>query len=345
MSINLKLLNAFLLIAEHGSFRRAAELSGRSQSALSLQVWELEGQLGASLFHRTTRTVSLTREGNALLPHARRAIAEMEAGLRQVRSAASMQGGRLALGCPPHIAGAVLPALLMAFHAAHPGVALRIREMPQAEVLEGIRRQELDFGIGPRPANAPSLIFTPLIEEEILALAPPRLASQATGTITLTALGGMPAIITSGTNSMRAMVEEAAASNGVSLQIRCEVQMPETAIALAATGLGLAVVPQFALAGRRLNGLRVLRITDPPLVREVGIVQLRGNRLSPSASTFQTLLQAAFAALPSPAAGEPLPFDLGDCAMTSPSRSARSVAQPRSKRPRGGVGKRVSTTD
>ena len=153
MSVNLKLLNAFLAVAEHGSFRRAAELAGRSQSALSVQVRELEGQLGASLFHRTTRSVSLTREGEALLPHARRAIAEMEAGLRQVRAAAGMQDGRLALGCPPHIAAATLPGLFMEFHAAHPGVALSIREMPQAGVLESIRRQELDFGIGPRPAQ------------------------------------------------------------------------------------------------------------------------------------------------------------------------------------------------
>ena len=345
MSVNLKLLNAFLLIAEHGSFRRAAELSGRSQSALSLQVRELEGQLGASLFHRTTRVVSLTREGEALLPHARRAIGEMEAGLREVRAAASMQGGRLALGCPPHIAEATLPPLLMEFHAAHPGVAIRIRDMPQAGVLEGIRRQELDFGIGPRPANAPSLIFTPLMEEEIVALAPPRLVPGGSGGITLAALGALPVIITSGTNSMRAMVEEAAASIGVSFQIRCEVQMPETAIALAATGLGVAIVPQLALIGRRLAGLRLLRISDPPLLREVGIVQLRGNRLSPAATTFQGLLRARLAAMPLPAADVPSPGDSGVCAMTSPSRADEPVALRRSKRPPSPHGKRVSTTD
>jgi LysR family carnitine catabolism transcriptional activator len=345
MSVNLKLLNAFLAVAEHGSFRRAAELAGRSQSALSVQVRELEGQLGASLFHRTTRSVSLTREGEALLPHARRAIAEMEAGLRQVRAAAGMQDGRLALGCPPHIAAATLPGLFMEFHTAHPGVALSIREMPQAGVLEGIRRQELDFGIGPRPAHAPSLVFTPLMEEEIVALAPPRFAPVAGGSIALAALGALPVIITSGTNSMRAMVEEAAASIGVSFQLRCEVQMPETAIALAAVGLGVAIVPQLALVGRRLAGLRLLRISDPPLLREVGIVQLRGNRLSPAATTFQELLQAKLVALPLPAADAPRPDDPGVCAMTSPSRAAEAAAPAGSKPVRRGGGKRVSVSD
>lgn len=344
MSVNLKLLNAFLAVAEHGSFRQAAELAGRSQSALSVQVRELEGQLGTSLFHRTTRVVTLTREGEALLPHARRAIAEMEAGLRQVRAAAGMQDGRLALGCPPHIAAATLPALFMEFHAAHPGVALSIRDMPQAGVLEGIRRQELDFGIGPRPAHAPSLVFTPLMEEEIVALAPPRFAPAGT-TIGLAALGALPVIITSGTNSMRAMVEEAAASIGVSFQLRCEVQTPETAIALAATGLGVAVVPQLALVGRRLAGLRLLRITDPPLLREAGIVQLRGNRLSPAAATFQELLRARLVALPLPAADAPRPDDPGPCAMTFPSRAAETAATAQSK-PVGRPGrKRVSASD
>ena len=346
MPVNLKLLNAFLIIAEHGSFRRAAELVGRSQSALSAQVRELEGQLGASLFHRTTRVVTLTREGEALLPHARRAIAEMEAGLRQVRAAAGMQGGRLALGCPPHLAVAALPALFLEFHLAHPGVALSIREMPQAGVLEGIRRQELDFGIGPRPAHAPSLIFAPLMEEEILALAPPRLAPASAG-ITLAALGALPVIITSRTNSMRAMVEEAAASIGVSFQPRCEVQMPETAIALAAQGLGVAVVPQLALAGRQLAGLRLLRISDPPLVREVGIVRLRSSRPSPAAATFQDMLRARLPALawPLPAADVPLAPDPGPCAMTFPSHAAKAVAPRRSKPVRPSDRKRVSASD
>lgn len=295
MSVNLKLLNAFLLVAEHRSFRRAAELSRRSQSALSLQVRELEGQLGASLFHRTTRAVSLTREGEALLPHARRAIAELEAGLRRVRASAAMEGGQVALGCAPHIALVVLPPVVAAFRRAHPDVAIAIRESLQAEVLEAVRRQALDFGIGPRPANAPSLTFAPLREEAILALAPPRLVPRGAASIGLAALGALPLIVTGGTNSLRAMIEEAAASIGTSFEVRCEVQMPGTAMALAAAGLGVAIIPEMALPRPRPAGLRLLRITDPPLSREVGIVRLRGNRPSPAVAAFLGLLESRLA--------------------------------------------------
>ena len=298
MSVNLKLLNAFLLVAEHRSFRRAAELSRRSQSALSLQVRELEAQLGASLFHRTTRAVSLTREGEALLPHARRAQAELDAGLRRVRAAAAMEGGRVALGCAPHIALVALPAVVAAFRRAHPDVAISIHEALQAEVLEAVRRQDLDFGIGPRPANAPSLTFAPLREEAILALTPPRFAPRGARSIGLAALGALPLITTGGTNSMRAMIEEAAASIGVSFEIRCEVQMPGTAMALAAAGVGVAIIPELSLPKGRLAGLKVLQITDPPLVREVGILQLRGNRPSPAVAAFLALLEARLSARP-----------------------------------------------
>ena len=92
---------------------------------------------------------------------------------------------------------------------------------------------------------------------------------------------------------MGAMVKEAAVSIGTPFVPGCEVQMPETAIALAAKGLGGAVIPELALPPRRPPGLRVLPITDPPLLREIGLVKLRGSRLSPAATAFIGLLEAA----------------------------------------------------
>jgi DNA-binding transcriptional LysR family regulator len=88
MNVNLKLLHSFLLVADHGSFRRAAEEANRSQSAVSMQVRQLELQLGVALFHRTTRKVELTREGEMLLDCARKAAIELQIGLRRIKEAA-----------------------------------------------------------------------------------------------------------------------------------------------------------------------------------------------------------------------------------------------------------------
>ena len=89
--VNLKLLHMFVAVAENRSFRMAAEQLNRSQSAVSMQIKQLEEQVGVAIFHRTTRRVELTSEGERLLGHARRALDEWENGLRQIRDVVDIQ--------------------------------------------------------------------------------------------------------------------------------------------------------------------------------------------------------------------------------------------------------------
>src|ERR1700743_47955 len=119
MNVNLKLMHTFLLVAEHSSFCRAAEVSNRSQSAVSMQIRQLELQLGVSLFHRTTRRVQLTREGELLLVCARKAVSELQTGLRQIRDAVDIQRGRLTLACAPTLAATRLPEILATFQKSY----------------------------------------------------------------------------------------------------------------------------------------------------------------------------------------------------------------------------------
>src|SRR3546814_6651447 len=93
MNVNLKLLQVFLLVAEHCSFRSAAVAANRSKSAISTQIKQLEGQLGVALFHRTTRSVSLTAEGQELVDCVRRALYEVDAGLRKIAEYAELRRG------------------------------------------------------------------------------------------------------------------------------------------------------------------------------------------------------------------------------------------------------------
>ena len=109
---NLKALQIFVVVADLSSFRKAAEVMNRSQSAISSQIKLLEEQIGVTLFHRTTRRVQLTAEGEQLLSHAQRAIAALEMGLRQIKDAANLKVGHIAMGCIPSIASTVLPDIL-----------------------------------------------------------------------------------------------------------------------------------------------------------------------------------------------------------------------------------------
>jgi DNA-binding transcriptional LysR family regulator len=290
MNVNLKLMHTFLLVAEHSSFCRAAEASNRSQSAVSMQIRQLELQLGISLFHRTTRRVQLTREGELLLVCARRAVAEMQTGLRQIKDAVNIQRGRLTIACEPTLAATRLPDVLAAFQKSYPGVSAQVRELSTAEMLDSIRRQDVDFGIGPRSANAAELQFQPILLDEIYALIPANLDVGHRGTISLLELSHMPTLVLTGSPAMHSMLEKAQKAAGVTLDIKYEVQQVQTQIAMAAAGLGAAILPRIAIPVKPDPRLRAVPIADPPLVRELCVVTLRGQFLSPVASRFVEML-------------------------------------------------------
>lgn len=291
MNVNLKLMHTFLLVAEHSSFCRAAEVSNRSQSAISMQIRQLELQLGVSLFHRTTRRVQLTREGELLLVCARRAVAELQTGLRQIKDAVDIQRGRLTLACAPTLAATRLPEILAAFQNSYPGVTAHVRELASAEMFDCIRRQDVDFGIGPRSPNAVEFQFQPVLLDEIYALIPTTLDNGHRGTISFLELSHVPTLVLTGSSAIHRMLEKAQKATGVTLNIKYEVLQVQTQIAMAAAGLGVAILPRIAIPAKPDPRLRAVPIVDPPLVRELCVVTLRGQLLSPVATRFVEMLQ------------------------------------------------------
>lgn len=291
MKVNLKLLHTFLLVADHNSFRRAAEESNRSQSAVSMQIRQLELQLGVSLFNRTTRRVELTREGELLLGGARKAVLELEAGLQQIRQAANLQRGRLALACAPTVASTRLPQALSRFHEAYPRVSVHVREQASAEILESIRKQEVDFGIGARIPNVTDFHFEPFLSDEFYALVPSDMEHVRRDSVTLEELSHMPALVVTGSAATTASLEEAQKAAGVTLNRKYEVSQVQTQVAMAAAGLGVAILPKIALPPLPDPRFRALPIVDPPLVHELCVITLRGQALPPVAARFVEMLE------------------------------------------------------
>jgi DNA-binding transcriptional LysR family regulator len=123
-SLDLDLLRSFAMIAETGSFTRAGERLGRTQSAISLQIKRLEEQLGCVVFDRTPRSLSLTNEGERLLGPARQLLRLNDATIAQIFEP-DMQG-RVRLGVPEDFATAHLPAVLESFSRVHPLVELEV---------------------------------------------------------------------------------------------------------------------------------------------------------------------------------------------------------------------------
>ncbi|MBB5214870.1 LysR family transcriptional regulator [Parapusillimonas granuli] len=319
-NVNLKLLSAFMLVAEHKSFRLAADASFRSQSAVTTQIKQLEMQLGVTLFHRTTRQVSLTNEGRQLLESARRAMSEVELGLRRIQEAADLKRGRIFLSCSTTVASTRLAHILAVFEQDYPGVQVYINELTLSEMLDSVRRETVDFGIGPI-VDAPEFDFEEILQEYLYALVPGKFMSAAGGSITLSQLCEMPLLLLSPATALRATLDDAAQRLGLTLQTKYQFSQAQTLVSMANAGLGAAILPGLVVPEQPAPNTHTLLIDMEAdkalaapsrqlrpaaaapdaaaghaagpvyLTRKVGLVTLKGRSLSPAASRLTEIVR------------------------------------------------------
>ena len=291
---NLKAVQIFVVVAETCSFRKAAEILHRSQSAVSTQIKLLEEQIGVALFHRTTRRVQLTAEGEQLLGHAQRAVASLEMGLRQIKEAANIQFGNIAMGCVPSIAATVLPPVLAEFQRKRSGIHLELRELASAQLLETISKQEILFGIGPEVEQASDFDFMPITKEPIYALLPKAHWKIDQNSITLAELAPLPVILASSSAALRNTLNRELAMRGLEIKHSFEVIQVQTMLAFAQAGLGVAILPQIMIPQPLDETLQALPIVDPVLERNLCLITLKGNSLSPAARELTSLIVNRF---------------------------------------------------
>lgn len=289
--VNLKLLQTFLLVAENNSFREAADLVSRSQSAVSTQIKQLEEQVGVALFHRTTRKVKLTVEGQQLLENARRAVNEIELGLRNIREVADMRRGRVAIACAPMLAATRLPPILAAFEKEYRGVRIVLQELKSVELFQSLRNGDVDFAIGPVVGDG-DFEFEPIIVEPIHALVPRSLIKEDRDEIGFAELAELPIIQFHATTVMAQLVAEAAKERGLVLKSRYQCIQGQTLAALAEAGLGAAILTGSAARTATSSRVQKMLIVEPRITQHFGIVRVRGHMLSPAATRLVELIKA-----------------------------------------------------
>lgn len=169
MTSNLELrhLRAFVAVAEELHFTRAAQRLHLAQQALSAQIRQLEDELGAELFRRTTRKVELTDPGRVLLAHAVPILAAVDRGWKEVRGVAVGNVGLLRVAYTPTVSNEALPKLAEAMHRRYPAVDLRMAEMWQADAVNGVAAGRFDVGFARCPTMDPTLESAVLREEPL----------------------------------------------------------------------------------------------------------------------------------------------------------------------------------
>src|ERR1700676_2669495 len=171
--MELRQLRYAVAVAAYRHFTRAAAAVPVAQPALSHQIRLLEQELGVELFVRSRSGVRLTEAGEIFLLRARRALAEVDAAREEVAAFRGLASGRLVIGAMQALGGLDLPRLLAAFHAAHPGIDVSLREDSTRDMFTMAVRGEIDLAIAALDVEQPAgLEFPPLAGEPVLAAVP-----------------------------------------------------------------------------------------------------------------------------------------------------------------------------
>jgi DNA-binding transcriptional LysR family regulator len=271
----LKLLQTFLLAAEHGSFRKAAEESNRSPSAVSMQIRDLEEQIGISLFTRTPQRVNLTTEGQALFEEIGRAMSDVQASLDKLTELAARRKGKIQIACAPTLAASRLGDILSTFKLRYPRSIVEVQETPPQAALAMLQQQEVEFYIGPEVPNLNEFQFESIIDDPLVALIPEEFYNGEKK-VKLAAIARFPLILLNRKTAVRGLVDRLTQDEGVELKVQYEVESAQTAQALAFSGLGVTIVPSIALGANVDKRVRVVPLDSPAAHRAVGIITARG---------------------------------------------------------------------
>lgn len=248
---------AFVAVAEHGGFSRAAAALGVSQPNLSRRIAALERRLGFQVFDRATRGAALTGPGADLVAPARDLLARLELLHLHARKASGGESGILRLGASSQTLVSFVAPMLGAFRRRHPGVDVRLGEGSADEIVAAVEAGRLEFGIVGGRIGAP-LSAVPLYRAELRLLVPAGDPRGALRRVDVRALDRQPILLLSRGSLSRRIFDAACRDSDVRPEIRLESENAEALVALVEQGYGVAALPStVTVRSRRIRRVPV----------------------------------------------------------------------------------------
>jgi DNA-binding transcriptional LysR family regulator len=278
-------------VADEGGFTRAAAQLRVAQPSISAAIRGLEAELGIELFYRSGGGVAPTPAGDALLPWARQALADCEAGRAAVSDLRGLRRGRLSLGATPTLTTRLLAPVLAGFHTWYPQLEISLLEGGSRHLVSAIERGEIEMAVVVLPVNR-SWVAIEALADEALVLAVPRdhpLAKRRS--VAVSDLENLSLVMFRDGYDLRESTLAACRRAGFVPSFAVEGLEMDGVLALAAAGLGAAVVPMSVVDP---NGpLLGIPFRTDELRRTIGLAYRRDRTLSPAAEAFADALRAA----------------------------------------------------
>lgn len=292
MTIPINQVIAFITVARTRSFAKAAVQLHLSQPTLSIAIKNLEENVGGKLLTRTTRTVSLTPEGKAFFPVARRLIADWEQSLQDVRNQFKLRRSKLELAAIPSYTTNLLPKIIAQFHQQHPSINVTIHDIIAENVVEMVREGRCELGVTFEPSNAPELLFQPLFNDRFVAILPqghPLLIKKRLRWVDIL---DFPHISLQRPAGTRLLIDLALKNQDLILTPSFESHQLVSIGRMILEGLGLSVMPSTSLAQMNEMGLHHRAISSPIITHDLGIITRRQQALSAAGLAMKSLIQA-----------------------------------------------------
>eukprot|EP00873_Tetraselmis_striata_P032168 jgi/Tetstr1/452432/TSEL_039468.t1 len=240
-------LEAFVAVAELGSFSRAAQRLNLTQTALSHRIRKIEEDLGTRLLVRTSREVSLTMAGQALLPQVRGRLETLAELYGTVRNSGREAMRKVVFASVPTIAGYYLAGLMQTFSEANQGLSVILLDQPAAAVVSTVQRGEAEFGITITGATPWDIESEYLCTEPYVLLVNRKHRLAGRKSVRREDLLGEPLVRIRTQSTNRQLIEDSLGSVSRELDWRFEVQNAATAMNLVAAGTAITVLPRLTM--------------------------------------------------------------------------------------------------
>jgi LysR family transcriptional regulator, cyn operon transcriptional activator len=285
--MELRHLRYFEHVARLLSFTRAAQELNISQPNLSLQVQQLEDELGTALFERSGRQVQMTQAGLAFLPHAQQALAEVEAGTDAVAEITGLVRGTLRLGVTHSFGARLVPSLLAKFAQQHPHVHVVMTRETTRWVMQRLEDRSLDLVVGYQPVNNAAAKWQLLFATELAVVVSRKSRLAARKTISLEEIAGLRLVLPSAAYSTRALLEKTCEEQRVPLHVTMEIDDIYSILAVVKTGAAETILARTSVAEDK--DLAVIPLRNPEIPIQAGMFW-RNSGQSAASAAFGKLL-------------------------------------------------------
>ncbi len=289
--MELRHLRYFEAVAETLNFTKAAERVHVTQSTLSHQIRQLEEELGHPLFNRNGKRVTITEAGETLLRHVAPVLQQVDLAVRAMRGGQETVEGEVRVGTTQSFNLRLVPQCVSAFLMRYPLVRVVVEELPAAEILERLRKGELDIGISYLPDVSHDLWFEQLYAEELMLVVGPNHPMAGRRRVRMVELHGMRLVLLPSHFSTRQLLDDCFTTSGASPLVIAELNSIAAMIEIVRNSDIAAIVGQSATTSS--EGIKFIPLEDPTPMRSPGLLWRRGSPRSTAAKYLAVMIRRA----------------------------------------------------